>query len=293
MKKWITVAAVSVVLSYLAATSLVAVEESELVIVSQLGEPVRVIDRPGLALKWPDPLQTVIRLDGRLQATDSGVREFLTRDRRNLTLSSFVTWRISDPRRFMQSVRDLRAAEHRLADLVNSELGVALGHRPLSDLLTTEGGSRLPALFAEVTDSSRATASAEFGIEVVDVKLRRFGFPRQNLPAVYERMRAERDRMSNKLRAEGEEGAASIRAETDRAVRELLADTYRETQIIRSRGEAEAMAIYAEAFKQDARFYKLVRSLEAYQRFLDDKTTVILSADSPLFEHLQSPPKVR
>jgi membrane protease subunit HflC len=116
-------------------------------------------------------------------------------------------------------------------------------------------------------------------------------FPEQNLRSVYARMRAERERMAKKYRAEGEEAAARIKARTEKATREILAAAYRESQITRGKGDAEAIRIYADAFGKDPKFYKLTRTLEAYRKFLDQNTTLILSTDSPLFRFLESPPE--
>jgi len=270
----------------------VAVDETEVAVITLFGKPVRVVQDAGLAVKWPDPIQTTIRLDKRLQHLDSNLGEFLTRDKKNLVASSFMLWRIADPEKFIRSVKDISNANRRLSDLVGSELGVAIAGYQLTDFLTTEeGGSKIPAIFEDVTGICQQHAVEEFGVDLVAVRLRRLGFPSQNLRSVYERMRAERERMAKKYRAEGDEEASKIRSQTDKEVRELLADAYREAQITRGRGEAEAMRIYAEALKKDPKYYKLTRTLEAYRKFIDDKTTLILSSKSPLFKYLEQPPE--
>jgi membrane protease subunit HflC len=268
--------------------------KTESVIVTRFGRPVRVVTEPGLTVKWPDPVETVIRLDNRLRPLDSYIGEYLTEDKKNLVLSCFILWRMVDPMKFIQTVKVAEAAERRLSDLVTSELGVAVGERPISSLLTTaEGGSKIPEITGTVTTCCQQQALKEFGIEVVDIRLRRLTFPEQNLRSVYARMRAERERMAKKYRAEGEEAAAKVKAETDKERREILANAYRESQVIRGKGDAESIRIYAEALEKDPEFYKLTRTLEAYRKFLDEKTTLILSADSPLFKYLESPPEVR
>jgi membrane protease subunit HflC len=236
----------------------------------------------------------MVRLDKRLRPLDSYVGEYLTQDKKNLVLSSFILWRMVEPMKFIQTVKNVEAAERRLSDLVSSELGVAIGLYSISSFLTTEeGGSKIPEISEKVTISSREHALKEFGIEVVDVRLRRLTFPEQNLRSVYARMRAERERMAKKYRAEGEEGAARIKAQTDKEIRQILANAYREAQVTKGKGDAESIRIYAEAFEKDPKFYKLTRTLEAYRKFLDEKTTLILSADSPLFRYLESPPEER
>ena len=292
VKKTLIILGILVVIVYVLITVFVAVDVTQTVIITQFGKPVRVETEPGLAIKWPDPIQTVIRLDKRLRPLDSNVGEYLTEDKKNLVVSNFILWRMVDPMKFIQSVKDFTSAERRLSDLVGSELGVAIGTYPLSDFVTiAEGGSKIPEISEKVTKACREQALQEFGIEVVDVRIRRLTFPEQNLRSVFARMRAERDRMDKKYRAEGEEAAANIKAQTEKTTREILAKAYRESQVIRGRGDAEAIRIYAEAFEQDPEYYKLTRTLEAYRKFIDQNTTLILSAESPLFRYLEAPPE--
>ena len=291
MRKFLGWSGVLLIVGYLVTTCLVQVNENELVLITQFGSPVRVVDEAGLVSKLPDPIQTAVRLDRRLQAIDSDLGEYLTRDKKNLVISAFIMWRIDDPLKFLQSVKDNTGAEQRLMDLAGSELGVAIGNHALSSFLTTtQDESGIPQIVNSVTDNCREQAREAFGIHIIDIRLRRLGFPKQNLLAVHKRMRAERERMAKKYRAEGEEAAAKIRSQTDKEVRELLATAYREAQIKRGQGEAESIRIYAEAFQKDPEFYKLTRTLESYGKFLDDKTTLILSAQSPLFKYLETPP---
>jgi len=292
IKKTLSILGIVIVLVYLLITAFVAVDITEIVIITQFGKPVRVVSESGLTVKWPDPVQSVIRFDKRLQVLDSNIGEFLTQDKKNLVLSNFIVWRILDAKKFIQSVKDMSSAERRLSDLVGSELGMAIGTYPLSSFLTTdEGGTKISEICGKVARASRQHALQEFGIDVMAVLLRRFSFPEQNLRSVYDRMRAERARMAKKYRAEGEEKAAKIMTQTDKRVREILAVAYRESQIAKGRGDAESIRIYAEAFERDPDFYKLTRTLDAYRKFLDEKTTLILSADSPLFRFLECPPE--
>ena len=292
IKKTLSILGILIVLVYVLTKAFVAVDITEIVVITQFGKPVRVVSEAGLTVKWPDPVQSVIRLDKRLQALDSNVGEFLTQDKKNLVLSNFIVWRILDAKKFIQSVKDMSSAETRLSDLVGSELGMAIGTYPLSSFLTTdEGGTKIPEISGKVARASRQHALQEFGIDVMAVLLRRLSFPEQNLRSVYDRMRAERARMAKRYRAEGEEKAAKIMTQTDKRVREILAVAYRESQITKGRGDAESIRIYAEAFERDPDFYKLTRTLDAYRKFLDEKTTLILSADSPLFRFLECPPE--
>ncbi len=294
MKKILVALGALTILVYLLSFSFVVLDETEMGIVTTFNKPTQIIKEAGLIVKWPDPIQSVIRLDRRLQALDSNLGEYLTRDKKNLVASSFILWRIDNPERFIQSVRSKKNAEKRLADLVGSELGVALGEHPLHDFLTTEeSGSQITEISTHVYKQTKNAALQDFGVELADVQIRRLGFPSQNLRSVYDRMKAERERIAKKYRAEGEEEASKIRSQTDKEVRDLLAEAYRDAQITKGQGEAEAIRIYAEAFSSDPKFYKLTRTMEAYRNMLDDKTTLILSADSPLFKYLETPPEGR
>ncbi len=292
MKKTLIVLGIVLVV-YVLFTVFVAVHVTEIVVITQFGKPIAVWTEPGLKLKLPDPIQTSIRLDKRLQPLDSNIREYLTHDKKNLVVSNFILWRIVDAMKFIQSVRDVTSAEMRLSDMVGSELGVHIGTYPLPSFLSTEeGGTKIPEISEKITRACCKQALEQFGIEVVDVHLNRLSFPDQNLRSVYSRMRTERERMAKKYRAEGAEGAANIKAKTNKDVREILATAYRKAQIIRGKGDAESTRIYAEAFKKDPEFYKLTRTLDSYRKFLDKNTTLILSTDSPLFRYLESPPEV-
>lgn len=292
MKKALVITGIIIIIVYFLATTLVVVEETDIVIVTQFGKPTRVVEDAGLIFKLPDPIQTIIRLDRRLQALDSNLGEYLTKDKKNLVVGSFTLFRIADAKKFIQSVRNMVSAKRRLSDLAGSEFGVVIGNHTLSDFMATDKkGTLISEIQEKVTKACRVPALKEFGIDIIDIRLRRLGFPTQNLRSVYDRMRAERERMAKKYRAEGEEEAAKIRAATEKEVRGLLAKAYRESQAARGRGDAESISIYADAFEKDTRFFKLTRTLEAYRKFLDEKTTLILSTDSPLFKYLETPPE--
>lgn len=277
--------------AYLLATSLVPVKETELVVVAQFGKPVRIIDEAGLSLKLPDPIQTASRLDKRVQLLPLSASEFVTRDRRNLVVNAFVLWRVVEPKTFLASVRNAETAEIRLESLANSEIGAALGAQALDAIFTDDASAqKMPAVFTKVTEASNRVALQEFGIEVVAVRPSRFGFPKQNLLAIYKRMESERDRIARQYRAEGQEEAARIQAQTEREVSQLRAEAYRDAQQVKGESEAKAARIYAEAFESDADYYTFVRSMEAYEKMLGKNTTFVLSTDSPILRYLLSPP---
>ena len=270
------------------------VKETEQVVITQFGKPVRVIQEAGLYAKLPDPVQSVRRFDKRLLLYDVKPSEFLTADKKNLILNMYMTWRIVDPMMFLASVRERRVAEILLADVAAAEVGAAVGKIPLSALVSTDPEKVIvDSIMVEVTANCRARARENYGIDVMHVKMKQLRLPEQNLESVFQRMRAERQRMAKKYRSEGEEEAIKIRADADKEKRSILAQAYRESERIKGEGEAEAAGIYANAFNKDPRFYKLVRTLQAYERFLNEKTTIVLSTDSELLQLLKEgrPPR--
>jgi membrane protease subunit HflC len=279
--------ALLVVVVLIAGTAAFVVDETQTAIVTQFGSPVRVIADAGLHWKIPQPVQAVRFFDKRLLVYDPKPTEFLTNDKKNVVVDAFVTWRIADPRKFLETVNDRAGAEVRMADIVASELGAALGQYPLQALITTvEGEMRVGEIMSGVTQGVRSSASVGFGIEVTDVRMKRLAFPEQNKQSVFDRMRAERERIAKRYRSEGEEEAIKIRAEADKERQEILAEAYREAEKIRGEGDAEATKIYASAFNTDPEFYRFLRTLESYKRFMDDKTTIVLSSDSDLLKLL-------
>ncbi|MBD3349533.1 MAG: protease modulator HflC [Candidatus Eisenbacteria bacterium] len=286
-KRWFYVVAVIVVALLVARTSLFVVDETRLAIVTQFGDPVRVVEEAGLHWKMPQPVQAARFFDKRLLVYDPKPTEFLTNDKKNIVADTFVAWKIQDPRRFLETVTDRAGAEVRMADIVASEVGAALGRYPLHALISVDPEQmKIAAIMDTVTAGCSATASASFGIDISEVRMKRLAFPEQNKQSVFDRMRAERSRIAMRYRSEGEEEAIRIRAEADRERQEILAEAYREAETIRGRGDAEAAKVYAEAFSADPDFYEFTRKLESYGKFLDEKTTVILSSDSDLLDLL-------
>ena len=276
---------------YASVTSLVIIQEEEVALLTELGRPEKTLDQAGLAFKWPDPIQSVIKLDRRLQSLSTKATEYLTADKENIFAGAFVLWRIRAPLVFVESVRDSAKAELRIDDLVQSTLGSELSRQPLGALLNGRDGSRISESMDRVLASVRPQALRDFGIEIVDVQLNQLSFPDQNLRSAYNRMRAEREQLAKRYRAEGEEEAAKIIAQTDKEVRELLATTYRDTEALRGQAQAEAMAIYARAYEQAPEFFELTRTLETYQKILGPDATLILSKDAPLFRYLDGVPE--
>jgi len=287
MKRRYYTLAVIILLLLIGRSTVFVVDEMSTAIVTQFGKPVAVIESAGLCWKLPQPVQAVRFFDKRLLVYDPKPTEFLTNDKKNIVADAFVAWRIDDPRRFLETVNDRAGAEVRMADIVASEMGAALGQYPLHALISTNPEEmKIEEIMAVVTGGCRATAEANFGIEVTDVRMKRIAFPEQNKQSVFDRMRAERDRTAKRYRSEGEEEAIKIRAAADRERQEILATAYHEAEAIRGRGDARAMGIYSSAHSVDPEFYEFLRTLESYKTFMDEQTTIVLSSDSELLKYL-------
>ncbi|MBI2915075.1 MAG: protease modulator HflC [Firmicutes bacterium] len=264
-------------------TVVVVVDETRQVVITQLGKPVRDIIDPGLHFKLPPPVQSVTSFDKRVLEYDSSPQEVLTRDKKNLIVDNYARWRIVDPLKFLQTVRDENGAQARLDDIIYSELRIELGLYNLSQVVSQDRQT----VMENVTRKSNQKAS-EYGIEIVDVRIKRADLPSENEAAVFARMRAERERQALQYRSEGREEAAKIRAQTEKEKTIILAEAYRASQILRGEGDAEATRIYAAAFNKDAEFYSFLRSLEAYEKTLAGKTTVFLSPESDFLRYFGS-----
>ena len=262
-----------------------SVRETEFVLVTQFGRPVRTVTEAGLTAKWP--FQTALYFDRRLRVYNPRPSEFLTRDKKNIVIENYVVWKIQDPDRFVETVGDSTAAEMRLHDIIWSGLSAALGARDLDSIVgTQEGKVETSAMLDDLTGLTGRAALEQYGINVVDVRIKRLNLPEQNKQSVYARMRAERQRIARQYRAEGEEQALSIRADADRQKEEILSVAYKQAEGIRGQGDAESTRIYGQAYSRNPGFYKLLRTLESYKKVLDDKTTAILSSDSELLKVL-------
>jgi modulator of FtsH protease HflC len=278
----LAIAAATLIVIYL---SLFTVRETEFVLVTQFGSPVRTVTDAGLHSKWP--FQSVWLFDRRLRIYNPRPSEFLTRDKKNLLIENYVAWRIADPNKFVQSVGDASAAEMCLHDIIWSGLSASIGNENIDTLIapSTDKLQTTPSLDS-LTDAADRTALSQYGIHVVDVRIKRLNLPEQNKQSVFARMRAERERIAMQYRAEGEEQALAIRADADKQKEEILSAAYKEAERVRGEGDAEATRIYGAAYSKNPHFYKLLRTLESYKKTLDDKTTVVLSSDSELLKVL-------
>src|SRR6266851_8625465 len=258
-----------------------SVRETEFVLITQFGRPIRTTTEAGLHAKWF--FQTAIFFDRRLRVYNPRPSEFLTRDKKNIVIENYVAWRIQDPQRFVQTVGDPIAAEMRLHDIIWSGLSAALGTHDLDSIVSVSADKLQAAhMLDDLTALTDHAALEQYGVNVVDVRIKRLNLPEQNKQSVYARMRAERERIARQYRAEGEEQALRIRADADRQKEQILSGAYKEAEKIKGEGDAQATRTYSVAYSKNPRFYKLLRTLEAYRKIFDDKTTAILSSDSEL-----------
>jgi membrane protease subunit HflC len=284
MGKWIGVgvAVLLIVAMFLVFQTLFIVSEIEQAIILQFGDPIATITEPGLAFKLPF-IQNVIRFEKRILSSDAPPQEYLTAGKKRLVVDHVTRWRITDPLLFFKAVRTEAGARARLDDIVFSEIRRELATADFIDVISEERA----AIMKRVAISA-AEKATEFGIDVVDVRIKRADLPDEVEQSIYSRMRAERQRESSLFRAEGEELANIIRAEADRDATVILAEGYQESQALRGEGEAEAIVIYADALSQDLEFYAFSRRLDSYADILKDGDMIVIPADSDFFRYLGS-----
>lgn len=262
-------------------SSIFIVDETEQVVILQLGKPVKTVTKPGLNFKLPFPIQEKITFDDRLLEYDSPPEEILSKDKKSLIVDNYVRWKIVDPLQFLKTVQAIPTAKSRMDDIVYSELRRELGTHDMVEIIT-ENREQIMDVITRESNS----ATLDYGISVVDVRIRRVDLPAENEASIYARMEAERKRQANKFRSEGEEEAQKIRAATDRDKTIILADAYKEAERIRGEGDAKAVQVYARSYSSDPKFYEFVRTLDTYKKVVDDKTTLVLPSDSKLFKLL-------
>lgn len=261
------------------------VDETQFVIVTQFGRPVRTLTEAGLYYK--QPYQSWLGIDRRIQIYNPRPAEFLTKEKKNVDLDVFVCWRVEEPQQFLETVNDLAGAAARIHDLVWSKLAAAVSRSPLEGLVCIDAKShQLEGLVQGVGRECAADVQKKYGIAIVDVKVKRIGLPSQVRESVFERMRKERARIAEQYRSQGKEESLKIRAAADKQRTEILAEAYADAEIVRGKAEAQATRVYSEAHQKDPQFYELLRTLEAYKKILDEKTTLLLSGDSDLWKYL-------
>jgi len=257
------------------------VDLTETAIVVALGKPVRTITEPGLKFKIPFYHQVTF-FDKRFLDYDAPARDVITSDKKSMVIDNFAKWRIVDPLKVFQAFQTQRGALQRLDDIIYSELRVELGRHELPEIVSANRS----LIMKLVSDRSNEKASI-YGLEVLDVRIKRADLPEQNEKAIFQRMQAERERQAKGYRAEGEEEAQKIRSEAEKDKEIISAEAYRTSQELRGAGEAKAYKTYADAYKQGPEFFEFVRTMEAYKKVFAKDTTMVLTPDSEFLKYLK------
>ena len=258
------------------------IDEREQAIITMFGQPMRTVREPGLYMKVPF-IHSLQRFDKRVLSSDAQAVEYLTSDKKRVVVDHISRWRITDPLEFYRTVRTEAGALIRLNDIVTGRLREEIAKRSFIDFVREQR----EAIVQAVSQDARAWVKQQFGIELIDVRIKRLDLPREVQASVYARMQAERQRIAKKYRAEGEEQAREIRANVNKEAQIVLAKSYEQAQKLMGEGDAQATAIYASAYEKDPEFYSFMRRLETYERSLGAGTTIILDADSDLLKYLE------
>ena len=276
-----TIAGIGIAL-FLLLQCVFVVDQTERAIVLQLGKPVGEADYgPGLHFKLPF-VQNVIFFDARVLEYDAPAAEILTQDKKNMVVDNYSRWKIVNPLLFYRTVRNVQGGLSRIDDIVYSQMREALGRYTLTEIVAVERST----IMEEVTTKANVILS-QFGIHIIDVRIKRTDLPQENQMAIYGRMQAERERQAKQYRSEGREEATKITTLADKQRAVLLADARRAAEAARGEGEAAATAIYAQALSQDPDFYEFVRTMDAYKKTMKGQTQFVLTPESEFFKYLQ------
>jgi membrane protease subunit HflC len=275
-----TIAIGALVVLMLVYSTLFIVDQRQFAVIYALGEIKEVISEPGLKFKQPPPLQNVVFLDRRVQTLDSPeTRPIFTAEKKSLVIDWLVKWRVTEPRQFIRNNgTDMRNVEARLSPIVQGAFNEEVTKRTVQAMLSTDRDNVMQGVRKRLADEAKA-----FGIEIVDVRIKRVDFSSNITSSVYGRMESERKRVANQLRSTGFAEAEKIRADAERQRDVILADAYRDAQTIKGDGDAKASALYADAFGRDPQFAKFYRSLEAYRASFQSRSDVIVVDPSSEF----------
>lgn len=264
------------------------VHSGERAVLLRFGEVVNADLKPGLHFKVPF-MNEVRRFDARVQVSDAERTEFLTKESKFLIIDAYVMWRVDDVRKYFITTGGMtREAEARLLPLVKDGLKNRVSERTVHEVVA---GQREP-LMVDLTRAVNEVASREFGIQVVDVRVKRVDFPNSTVESIYNRMRTEREREAREHRSQGTEMSDRIKSEADRQQRVILAEAYRKAETLRGQGDAEAAAIARKAFGKEPEFYRFYRSLQAYRNsFTKPSDVMVLKGDSEFLHYMQQPDK--
>lgn len=273
--------AVAVVLVLVASQSFFTVHQTQKALVLQLGDPIDAIYGPGIHFKLPF-IQNVLYFDARILDYDARSTEAFTVDKKAIVLDNYARWRISNPLQFYKTMRTIPGAQARLDDVVYSQLRALVGGYTLTEVVSSQRAQIMEEVTRRVADLMKP-----FGVEVVDVRIKRTDLPAENQRAIFGRMRAERERQAKQYRSEGVEESTRIRSDADRQRAVELAEAAKKSEIIRGEGDALAAKTYADAFGKSIDFFEFQRGLEALRKSLRENSRVILSHDNPILKPLR------
>lgn len=270
------------------------VRETEKAVQLRLGRPVRVLDKAGLYFKAPWPIDSVQRIDARLDFYEIRVSEALTRDKRNVIVPVYLAWRVGDPLKFIQALGTVENARAKFDALVTSARNSVLGGYDFQNLVSAEEGKlKLDEMEQKITETVRGQAEETFGVAMEQIGVKRLSLPESNTQYVFRRMRAERAQFAARYRAEGKQEADAIRAKTDAEKIVTLAEARKYAEETRGKAEAEAARIYAEAHGKDPGLYSFLRELQVLRQVAGQNTTLVLDTNSEPFRLLKTPPAAR
>ena len=279
MKKGKFLIPILILIAATAYFSIFIVKEINQAIVLQFGDPKRILMKPGLNFKVPF-IQNVVFLDKRILNLDAPPAEVIASDQKRLIVDAFARFKIVDPLKFYISVGNERVARSRLSTIINSRIRSVLGTQRLQTLLSEERTTQMALIQDGVNNEA-----AKFGIEIVDVRIKRADLPPANSDAIYRRMQTEREREAKEFRAKGAEMAITITSTADKEVTVILADAEKQSQILKGEGDGQRNKIFADAFGQDPEFFAFYRAMQAYETALiGGETSLILSPDSEFFK---------
>ncbi len=310
MKILVVLGGLALVALIVISQSLYVVDITEQVIITRFGDPQTVTRDPGLYIKAPF-VDTALRFDKRVLRIDAPAVSMPDIEKQNMTIDSYARYRIVDPLQFFKTLQTESTARTRLGDIVTSSLRDEIARSTRTEIIGAErvlddngipvidedglpiiepSESRTELLDNVFKATEKRVEEGKFGVEIIDVRMKRADFSDRVQDSIYNRMRAERNRIATRFRSEGEEEDLKIRAQANKQREIILAEAERTGNEVRGRGEAEAIRILADALNRDPEFFAFRRSLESYQKFMNNRTTVILSSDTELFKFLQEPP---
>ncbi len=289
------------VLAVIAYNSMFIVNEPEIAVKFKFGEIVKTDYEPGLHFKWL-VANSVLKFDRRIQGLDAAPERFITSEKKDVLVDSFVKWRIIDVTTFYTATRgDMRRAEQRLSDIIKDGLRAEFAKQTLKEVVSGGRTQIMDSLIAaSVTSDDDSTrqrnisenVASSLGIKIEDVRIKRIDLPDEVSHSVYERMRAERSRIASELRSEGSQASEEIRAKADRQASVIRAKAYSESEVLKGEGDRESAQVYANAFESNVEFYEFYRSLQAYRTtFRNKEDLLILDSNSDFFEYFDGPTK--